>query len=396
MSLWSRLFGRVGVLGPAEPSSSPVDTLVEEPRVSATQLGAAPKITPWSATRLGGIFQSYESSPTYGSLAEARLARQCLSQFWLVAPVDQLEALYGTAIGDCYRVLLAGKLAQEPLLNEEQGWKNTLTQRLSSSFDRPETTNVLLAAMPYFPPGKMRVADPLSQVPKWLLEDYARLFDTELLQRIWRPAGLLGPVGQSYGQAPNLGLRDSSGEASFNAGVHQTSRQASDLRPQPSSVQLSARRGNDALELVQSGDFQGRMQGLINLHVIDPSDDVVQEQLVELRRLLGQIWLDSPGDKLESLYKSTFGQLYRDLLSSGFPKVALSQEDRLLRKRLAQLVADMSRSGAINALMAVLPFYAPGKIAFGGGEQHMPVWLVREISGLYVTRDESTTPPSDE
>jgi hypothetical protein len=33
--------------------------------------------------------------------------------------------------------------------------------------------------------------------------------------------------------------------------------------------------------------------------------------------------------------------------------------------------------------MAALPFYAPGKIAFGGGEQHMPVWLVREINSIY-------------
>lgn len=130
MSLWSRLFGRAGVFGPEEPSSSPVDTLVDDPRVSATQLGAAPKITPWSATRLGVIFQAFESNPTYGSMAEARLARQCLSQFWLVAPVDQLEALYRTPIGECYRVLLAGRLAKEPLLNEEQGWQNTLTQRL--------------------------------------------------------------------------------------------------------------------------------------------------------------------------------------------------------------------------------------------------------------------------
>jgi hypothetical protein len=34
------------------------------------------------------------------------------------------------------------------------------------------------------------------------------------------------------------------------------------------------------------------------------------------------------------------------------------------------------------ALLAVLPFYPPGKISFGGGEQHMPVWLVREIARL--------------
>ncbi len=380
MSLWSRLFGRSERVGLQEPMAPPVDTLVEDPRVSATRLGGVPKITPWSATRLAGIFQAYESNPSYASLAEARLARQCLSQFWLVAPVDQLEVLYRSPIGECYRVLLAGRMAQEPLLREEQGWKDTLTQRLMTSFERPETTNVLLAAMPYFPPGKMRVADPLTQVPGWLQEDYARLFDPQLLQRLWQPAGLLGPAGQSYGQAPSLGL--SPGLAASGSLATAGADGRYQIRT-PALPQLSSRRGDDALALVQDPEFQSRMQGLINLHVIDPSDGEVQQELVELRRLLGQIWLDAPADQLERFYKSSFGQLYRDLLASGFPRLQVSQEDRLLRNRLAQLVADMSQPGAINALMAVLPFYAPGKIAFGGGEQHMPVWLVREIAGIY-------------
>jgi hypothetical protein len=382
MSLLSRLFGRGERVGLPEPVAAPVDTLVEDPRVSATRLGAVPKITPWSATRLAGIFQAFESNPSYATLAEARLARQCLSQFWLVAPVDQLEVLYRSPIGECYRVLLAGRLAQEPLLNEEQGWKNTLTQRLMTSFERPETTNVLLAAMPYFPPGKMRVADPLTQVPGWLQEDYARLFDPQLLQRIWQPAGLLGPAGQAYGQAPSLGLTGAASPSLAGGVVAPVGDGRFQVRL-PALPQLATRRGDDALALVQDPEFQSRMQGLINLHVIDPSDGDVQQELVELRRLLGQIWLDAPADQLERLYKSSFGQLYRDLLSSGFPRLQVSQEDRLLRNRLAQLVADMSQPGAINALMAVLPFYAPGKIAFGGGEQHMPVWLVREIAGIY-------------
>jgi hypothetical protein len=62
--------------------------------------------------------------------------------------------------------------------------------------------------------------------------------------------------------------------------------------------------------------------------------------------------------------------------------VAVSSGDGNLRRQLAQRVADMSRPGAINALLAVLPFYPPGKISFAGGEQHMPVWLVREINRL--------------
>lgn len=369
MSLWSRLSRVFGSERQNEALSAPLDTLVEAPAASATRLGARPMITPWSATRLQRIFEDFERSPSFGSLLEARLARQCLAQFWLMAPVDQLEMLYRSPIGACYRVLLAGPLMLESLTPEEVQWRTSLSERLVSAFQRPETTNVLLGVMPYFAPGKMRVADPQTQVPEWLQEDYARLFDPELFQRIWKPAGLLAPPGQGYGQAPSLGLH----------------RQEAPQPPQaPGLPRLARQGGAAALALVQSADYQSRMNGLINLFVIDPEDAQVRSQLVELRRLLGQIWLDAQPGQLEELYgASSFGQLYRDLLASGFSRLALSPEDTLLRNQLARLVADMSRPGGLNALMAVLPFYPPGKIAFGGGEQHMPPWLVQEIATIY-------------
>ncbi len=406
MSLWSRLFGRSIAPSPASQAPAPLgadprDTLVQEPRMAGSEFAATPQVTPWSATRLTAIFQAYQANPSYGSLAEARMARQCLSQFWLVAPVDQLEVLYTSPIGACYRTLLAGPLPREELTLEERSWKDALAQRLMSSFERPETTNVLLAAMPYFAPGKMRVADPLRQLPEWLQEDYARLFDPELLQRLWRPAGLLSPAGQRYGQAPSLGMGmgrgpDLTGESSgmgMTAGASPAMAARVQQQPaappprfavRPSLPRLSRQRGAEALALVQSPEYLNRMNGLINLYVIDPEDVEVRMQLVELRRLLGQIWLDAQPAQLEELYgSSSFGRLYRDLLASGFPRASLSQEDRLLRNQLARLVADMSQPGGINALMAALPFYPPGKIAFGGGEQHMPGWLVNEIATIY-------------
>ncbi len=391
-------------MGSAPAAPDLRDTLVREPRSADTGLGATPQVTPWSATRLTAIFQAYQANPNYGSLAEARLARQCLAQFWLVAPVDQLEVLYSSPIGDCYRVLLAGPLPRESLMPEERAWKDALAQRLMSSFDRPETTNVLLAVMPYFAPGKMRVADPLRQLPEWLQEDYARLFDPELLQRLWRPAGLLGPAGQRYGQAPSLGMGlgrgpdltgAAAGASSYGAPPLNSPAMAARVRQEPPAPaprfavspglpRLARQRGSEALALVQSPEYLNRMNGLINLYVIDPEDVEVRQQLVELRRLLGQIWLDAQPAQLEELYGgSSFGRLYHDLLASGFPRASLSQEDRLLRNQLARLVADMSQPGGINALMAALPFYPPGKIAFGGGEQHMPPWLVNEIATIY-------------
>lgn len=368
MSIWSRLFARSQ---PSQGGWPPIDSLVEEPRQSATRLGAIPQITPWSTSRLSSILQSFQSNPTIHFSQEARLARQCLSQFWLQAPVDQLESFYTSGVGECFRLLLASGLAQLDLTREEQVWKSTLADRLAQAFSRPETTNVLLALMPYYPPGKMRVADPMTQIPAWLLQDYARLFDPELLQRIWQPAGLLAPAGQAYGPAPRLGLTNPVPAAPA----------APAANPLP---RLSRQRGAEALAAVQEVDFQRRMSGLINLFVIDPTDANVVENLIELRRLLGQIWLDAQPSQLQALYTSAgFGRLYRELLSSGFSRLNLIDQDRYLRNQLAVLVADMSQPGSISALMAALPFYPPGKIAFGGGEQHMPGWLVQEIGTIY-------------
>jgi hypothetical protein len=378
MSILSRLARRLGLVEPPAGMGGgvaaplPEDSLVEEPKVSATQLGGEPRIMPWSVARLLTIIQTYGRDPNPATLRQARLARQCLSQFWLVAPVDQLEVLYRSATGECYRELLAGSLAREPLLPEEQRWRDQLAQRLMRAFDRPETTNLLLAVFAYFPPGRMRVDNPLTQVPRWLQEDYARLFDPELLQRIWRPAGLLAPAGQALGQAPSLGLGLGLAPSPLPGP------QVGEAQPR----QLASKRGAAALALVQDEGYQNRMAGLLNLHVIDPADQEVADQLAGLRRQLAQVWLDAPADQLEPLYRSRFGELYRNLLASGFARAEMAPADLKLRRQLAQQVADMSRPGSINALLAVLPFYPPGKIAFGGGEQHMPVWLVREIARL--------------
>jgi hypothetical protein len=380
MAILGRLLRRLGLVEPlgAAAAGPAEDSLVEEPKPSATQLGGDPRVLPWSVGRLLTIIRTYANEPGAASLRQARLARQCLSQFWLVAPVDQLELLYGSAIGECYRELLAGPLAREPLLPQEQAWRDQVAQRLLGPMERPETANLLLAVFAYFPPGRMRVDNPLTQVPRWLQEDYARLFDPELLQRIWRPAGLLAPAGQALGQAPSLGMGSGMGsEIGLTAGSATGSSMGS--RPPQTGVQegLAA-----LLAKLQSEEFQNRMAGLINLHVIDPADAEVAGQLAGLRRQLAQVWLDIATDELEPLYRSRFGDLYRNLLASGFARSAISPADRNLRQKLAQRVADMSRPGAINALLAVLPFYPPGTISFGGGEQHMPLWLVREITRL--------------
>ena len=362
MSLWSRIFGRTDRVSWAAPAS---DSLVNSPQQRLEAGAELPAMTPWSATRLGAIFQELQLNPSPQTLQEARRARQCLVRLWLGAPVDQLEILYRSPIGESYRMMLGGLLTGQPLLPEEEQWKRGLSQRLLSSFDRPETVNILLAAMAYFPRSKMRVADPLRQIPQWLLQDYAALHDPQLLQRLRQPIGLLGPAGSSGRMA---------------APQPQAAPQAVPL------PLLAQRHGQEALALAQDQQFIGRMSGLINLYSIDPSDQEVRRELIGLRRQLGQIWLDVNPAQIQALYQSPCGQLYRNLLGCGFIQETLIPEDQQLRAQLAQVVSNMAQPRALNALLAVLPFYQPGKIQFGGGEQHIPQWLLQDINSIYGSR----------
>ena len=136
------------------------------------------------------------------------------------------------------------------------------------------------------------------------------------------------------------------------------------------------------MALIQNKEFLGRMSGLVNLYTIDPSDAEVKRELSALRRQMGQIWLDVNPDQIQALYQTPFGQLFRNLVASGFGREQLGAEDQQLRAQLALLVADMTKPAALANLLAALPFYPPNKIQFGGGERLIPAWLLQDITNL--------------
>ena len=378
MGFWSGLFQRNNISW-----NNPRDrSLVDEPkgRQAGKRAAVEPvELTPWSATRLTSIFRNVQGEANGRAVDEARRARRCLSQFWLHAPVDQLQGLYRTPIGQSYRVMLKVGLAEMPLLTEEQEWRDGLVQKLSRTMNRPEAVNLILAAMPYFARGKMRLMNATDVIPQWLMGDYSALFDPGLARLLRRPVGLLGPAGtaaqrQRGGIAPqSLPLQP------------QRQRETVQANPPRNAGQLplmADRRGNEALALIQNKEFIGRMNGLINLYTIDPGDAEVKRELTALRRQMGQIWLDLNPQQLQALYQSGFGQMYRNFLGSGFSREPLAEDDQALRSKLVPFVSNMSQPKAVNALLAALPFFKPGRIQFGGGERFIPGWLLQDIQTI--------------
>jgi hypothetical protein len=301
---------------------------------------------PWSVSRLATIFRDAQRTPTVGTLQAARQARHCLSFFWLVAPVDQLEALYGGDIGDLQRRQLEGPLSRHPLAHDERQWRDQLAARLADGALASQQHNLLLALMPYFSPYSLTVPEPLETLPRWLLKDYVVYCEPELKAQLDGPAGLLQPSSTS-GSAEELEL-------------------------------LSELRGEEAMAWFRDEEALSRMQALINLYGMDPEDRDTLEELAELRRVAAQLWLDVHPSQLQTLYGTPVGLLTRSLVTAGFGRELLSEDDVRARQQLAPRVADLSRPDAVNALLAVLMFYPPNKVEFEDASE-LPVWLQEEL-----------------
>ena len=378
MGLLRRLFGKSEVPKSAlnSPDLTEVGQLMDQRTVFAMAETVSVDVVPWSSGRLGSIFAEVNRNPAGASLMEARRARQCLSKFWLHAPVDQLESLYRSVIGQTYRTLVGGRLAEMTLVMDEQQWRDAISQKLRQAAGRPEAANLLLAVMPYYARGSMRVSDPLRTVPQWLMHDYAALYEPDLLQRIQQPATLIAPNHASLMGPPTTPISPPQNALPPSALVS-PAQPKPQLAPKPPV--LSNLRGNDAYNQLQEEDFSSRMNGLINLYTIDPTDDDVNRELGKLRRLLGQIALDLDASQLEPVYRGAYGELHRQLMRCGFTSSPITQQDANDRAELAAIVANVNQPGGINALLAALLFYPAGKIQFSASEQAIPRWLLNEM-----------------
>lgn len=282
------------------------------------------------------------------------MARHCLSSFWLMAPVDQLESLYSGPIGVLHRQQMDGPLPHQALAADEQQWCDLLQKKLVDPECQAQHLNLLLALMPYFGPGNLITAEPLVNLPNWLLKDYVMYCEPELKAELEGPAGLLEPSEAR-----------SSGSPSTNQSVQEW-------------TPLTSRRGEEAMEWFGNEEALDRMKALLNLYALDPNDQETIEELAALRRVAAQLWLDVDPAQVQALYQTPVGLLTRSLVTSGFGAVVHSEVDQRARQLLPAMAADLSQPRAVNALLALLVFYPPGKVTVNNAHQ-LPDWLLEEL-----------------
>ena len=89
-------------------------------------------------------------------LAGGPVARHRLSRFWLDAPVDQLEALYASPLGDLQRIAVGGVLVPRSGRRMSAQWRDLLAERMVQPVQQVRQINLLLALMPYTRPDKFK------------------------------------------------------------------------------------------------------------------------------------------------------------------------------------------------------------------------------------------------
>jgi hypothetical protein len=379
MSFLRRLFGRpsaptaANAPTPSERSASRRINLVAddlpEPVPPPANIGiqGSPAALPWTVARLERIVRRANASPADSQFQlEARHARHCLSRFWLQAPIDQIEALYGGPIGQVQRLLLHGTLPSQPLAADEEAWQQTLSQALLRDFSVPERLNLLLALMPYCPRGELQVGNAAETLPSWLLGDYASCFDPSLADQLGQPLGLLDqPAPSAESPPPTPASRPPS---------------APPATPLP---KISPNSGSEGFALLQQEEVRARMGGLINLYAVEPDNPEVLRELAALRRVLAQIWLDVTPNQVEELYRTpTMGDTYRSLLASDFGARLLEGSDSAHRDALLAVATDLNHPEHLQAMLAAMLFCPQGKMELGDRAGLLPAWFQQEFPRL--------------
>ncbi|MBD3559262.1 glycosyltransferase family 4 protein [Planktothrix sp. FACHB-1355] len=99
---------------------------------------------------VSGCMNLYEIDPEDESvLADLRLIRKRIANFWLSAAVEELESLYLGNIGKAHQILQNSAFKKTQLTEVEQTFVDELVEKLAKGLDNSRAINYRLAAMLY-------------------------------------------------------------------------------------------------------------------------------------------------------------------------------------------------------------------------------------------------------
>ena len=265
--------------------------------------------------------------------------------------MDQLEALWNGGFGGLTQQMVQ-QLTVETVFSQEQvSLRQALNQRIGDlGLTQPLAHQLVVAAFLLSPPGLLKVADPDRQLPPWLASAYKQMY--EKTPSVTTLGGQVQPQ-----KTPASSLSSALPNPDFGAFP-------------------------DTLEALVGNRIQlNRLLGLSNLYYIDPEDQEIRNELLQLRSLLAGLIESAPDQDLERIWGTDFGDRYWALVRSGVQKEALSASDQQIKDRAINQLnpnagGGFDRPGAVRALLVAMMFFAPGSMRVESPEQKLPSWLL--------------------
>ena len=298
------------------------------------------------------------------SAAVPRGHRDQLIRFWLACPDDLLEALWSGSPGNASREMVAQLSPTTFFSGSQVALRNRLGEFLSDGFQQPGAVKAVIATFLLSPPGQFRIVNPESHLPAWLVPAYRSLYEQGQLNSVpvqpTVPIQIQSPLQSAVSNVPESGLP----VPGFGA-FPETLKELTDNR-----LQLN------------------RLLGLSNLYYIDPDDQEIRDELLELRRQLSQLILQSSDSELESSFKTDFADRYWALVRSGIQSVPLTSEMMHLKDRVKLKLSPSEGGGfgtpnAVSAFLVAMMLYEPGSMQVEGAEQKLPAWLLSGYQQIF-------------
>ena len=293
-------------------------------------VATAPLAGSWSASELLVVLGQPADRPDQESNRLARQARHRLSLFWLASPGDLLEQLYAGDLGEAQRLCIRNPQLEGPLLVDEQLWRQQLQALLQASVGQATFLSYWLALMPYLKVGELRLDQPETVLPSWLLDDYRLLCE----------------------QNPSV------------------------VDPLP----LTRKRGDAAIRWLHEDAVLARAVVLLNGFQLDPAAPAQAKELADLRSVVAQVWLDIAPEQLQGLFESPLGLLTRSLVTGGFNAVTINERQRAQAKALQEQLQKSSLEQVPQHLLAAL-LYEPA-LSLSCSEADLPGWFQEELRSM--------------
>ncbi|MBD2680438.1 MULTISPECIES: hypothetical protein [Nostoc] len=124
---------------------------------------------------LFSLLEKYRlEQPEISVLEDLRCFRKKIAELWLNTELILLEKAYFSKVGEAHQALLNSQLKYEALTEAEENFVAEVLAQIAHRFAEQKAIQYLLVAMLYCQPNQLALADELTNIPIWLLNDYLK------------------------------------------------------------------------------------------------------------------------------------------------------------------------------------------------------------------------------